>query len=102
MTSRIAAIAAFLALVAPAGGVAIQSATTPVNAETRDRLIPTGTLLRIEMLQTVSSAFNKPGDTFGFQVVDNVMAGTRVAVPAGTKGTGKVLEARKARMGSED
>jgi len=102
MINRLAAFAVLLALAAPIAASAIPSATTPVDAQDRNRLIPAGTLLRIEMLQTVSSAFNKPGDAYAFQVVDNVMAGDRIAIPAGTKGSGKVLEAHKARMGGED
>jgi len=102
MINRIATLAASIALAAPVAASAIQHATTPIDADTRNRLVAAGTLVRIEMLQTVSSATNKKGDTFGFSVVDNVMAGDRVAIPAGTRGTGEVLDARRAHMAGED
>jgi hypothetical protein len=82
--------------------MAILHATTPVNDATQDKLIGSGTLIKIEMLQTVSSAHSKAGDKFAFRVVQDVMAGTRVAIPAATEGSGKVLEARPARGGRTD
>lgn len=100
-TSLVAAATA-IALLAPVGALAIGYASTPVDAQTRNRLIPAHTLIRIQMLQTVSSAFNKKGDTFSFAVVDDVMAGDRIGIPAGTKGTGKVVEARRAHMAGEN
>ncbi|MBC5806405.1 MAG: hypothetical protein DLM53_11890 [Candidatus Eremiobacter antarcticus] len=82
--------------------IAIPHATTPVNDATQDKLIGTGTLVKIEMLQTISSAHSKAGDKFTFRIVQNVMAGSRVAIPAMTQGSGKVLESRPARGGRND
>jgi hypothetical protein len=101
--TRLAGLAAAGAIaVVPVAALAIGSATTPINAQTRESLIAAKTLVRIEMLQTVSSAFSKKGDVFTFAVVDNVMAGNRVAIPAGAQGTGKVLDSRRAHMAGED
>lgn len=86
-------------LVCVAPSFAIPHATAPVTEQDRDSLIGAGTLVKIEMLQTVSSAHSKAGDVFRFRVVDNVMAGDRIAVPAGIEGTGKVLEAHAAGGG---
>jgi hypothetical protein len=104
MIARIRTLVAIaaLALLVPAASLAIGHATTPVDSRTRNTLIAAHTLVRIEMLQTVSSAFSKKADVFTFQVVDSIMAGNRVAIPAGTRGTGKVLEARKAHMAGGD
>ncbi|HXW51468.1 MAG TPA: hypothetical protein VEJ41_05710 [Candidatus Acidoferrales bacterium] len=81
---------------------AIEHATTPIDDETRNTLIPTGTLIRVTMLQTVTSAHCSKGQTFNFKVLDDVKAGDRVAIPAGTTGTGKVVECKPAHGGRED
>jgi hypothetical protein len=81
---------------------AIEHATTPIDDETRNSLIAEGTLIRIALIQTVSSAHCQKGQTFAFQVLDDVKAGSRVAIPAGFKGTGKVTECRPAHGGRED
>lgn len=100
--SLLIALAAVCAAFIAAPVAAIEHATTPENDETRDSLIASGTLLRVVMLQTVSSAHCKKGDTFGFRVIDDVKAGSRVAIPAGTMGTGKVTECAPAHGGRED
>jgi len=97
------AAAAVLAFVAsPMAAVAIPHADAPVTDQTRDTLLPTGTLLRISMKQTVSSAHSKTGDSFAFTVVDDVKIGDRVALPAGTVGTGKVVRSAPAHGGRVD
>ncbi|MDQ6825412.1 MAG: hypothetical protein M3007_08130 [Candidatus Eremiobacteraeota bacterium] len=81
---------------------AITHANAPVTEQSRNMLIGAGTLVKIEMLQTISSAHSKVGDKFDFKVAADVMAGDRIAIPAGSQGTGKVLESRSARAGRED
>jgi len=81
---------------------AIEHASTPQNDETRDSLIGEGTLVKIVMLQTVSTAHCSVGDKFTFRVVDNVMAGSRVAIPAGTTGSGKVSVCKPAHGGRQN
>lgn len=81
---------------------AIEHATTPEDDETRNSLIAEGTLIRISLVQTVSSAHCQKGQTFQFKVLDEVKAGTRVAIPAGTAGSGKVTDCRPAHGGRED
>ncbi len=95
-------LALALVLVFGPPGLAITHATTPKTDQMQDTLIAAGTLVRIETLNSLSSASNKKGDRFNFQVVDNVKAGNRTAVPAGTTGTGKVIESRAARGGRQD
>lgn len=101
ITRLLAAALAALSFV-PSAASAIQHATAPVNALTRDRLIGSGTLIKIAMVQTISSAFSKAGDKFSFRVIQDVMAGDRLAIPAGTIGTGKVTDAKRAGMGRAD
>lgn len=99
--SLCAAIAALVACL-PAAGLAIEHATTPQNDETRDSLIGMGTLIRIEMLQTVTTAHCRVGDKFQFRVVDDVKAGARIAIPAGTTGSGKVTICAPAHGGRQN
>jgi hypothetical protein len=82
--------------------MAIEHASSPQNDETRDSLIGQGTLIRIVMLQTVSTAHCTVGDKFTFRVVDDVKAGSRVAIPAATTGSGKVTLCRPEHGGRQN
>src|SRR5579863_4075100 len=97
-----AGIALVLSVGAPRSASAIPHADAPVTDQTRDTLIATGTLIRIAMRQSVSSAHNKPGDLFTFSVVDPVYVGDRIAIAAGTAGTGKILNCSPAHGGRVD
>jgi hypothetical protein len=92
-----ALIAVSISAAAPA--LAIPHATTPVTEETKNSLLQSGTLLRISLDQTISSARNKVGDKFGYAIVDDVRIGDRVVIPAGTKGAGTVTAVRPAHGG---
>lgn len=96
------AATAAMALQSAGAAFAIEHATTPATDETRNTLIASGTLVRIVMLQTVTSAHCKAGDKFLFRVVANVMAGDRVAIPTGANGTGKISDCRPAHGGRVD
>ena len=95
-----AAILAFAAC--PLAAVAIPHADAPVTDETRDTLLPSGTLFRIAMNNTVSSAHSKAGDLFTFTIVDDVRIADRVAVPSGITGSGKVVTSAPAHGGRVD
>jgi hypothetical protein len=59
--------------------------------------VPVGTVLRMRIDQTLSSAQAKPGDVFdGIVVSDVVVAGGEVAIPRGTPVLGTVVDAKKA------
>ena len=97
------AAAALITMAAwPLAAAAIPHANAPVTDQTRDTLLPTGTLLRIAMQHTVSSARNKAGDPFTYTIVDPVKIGDRIALPAGTTGTGKVVRSSPAHGGRVD
>jgi hypothetical protein len=103
-TRHLVCLCAAIALLffgAPKSAVAIEHATTPQNDETRDSLIGAGTLLRIVMLQTVTTAHCSAGDKFTFRV-DDVKAGSRIAIPAGTTGSGKVTICTPAHGGRKN
>jgi hypothetical protein len=95
-----AAFALSWGLAAPA--FAIPHAEAPVTAQSKDTLLPTGTLFRIAMNSSISSAHSKTGDKFTFTVVDDVKIGDRIAIPAGTAGTGTVERAAPAHGGQVD
>jgi hypothetical protein len=102
---RIAALAGIVVLLAtgmPRTAFAIPHANAPETDQTRDTLLSTGTLIRIAMKQTVSSAHAKVGDQFSYVVVDDVFVGTRLAIPKGTVGTGKVTRVSPAHGGRVD
>ena len=100
--SRLAALAGIAVVLAagmPHTAFAIPHANAPETDQTRDTLLSTGTLMRIAMKQTVSSAHAKVGDPFTYVVVDDVYVGTRLAIPKGTVGTGKVIRVAPAHGG---
>lgn len=59
-----------------------------------EKTIPQGTILRLEMADAVSSADSKQGDTFEANVVEDVVVGGQVAIPAGSAVSGRVAAAR--------
>ena len=100
--SLFVAVALACAAFRPLPAAAIPHAEAPVTDASRDTLVPEGTLFRIAMKNTLSSAHSKTGDAFAFTVVDDVKIGDRVAIPAGTTGTGKVVRAQPAHGGRVD
>jgi len=85
-----------------AHAAAIEHGDTPQNDETRDNLISEGTLVRISMLQTISTAHCTDNQKFTFRVMDDVKAGSRVAIPAGTTGSGRVTLCQPAHGGRQN
>lgn len=98
----LAGIAIIIATSIPRAALAIPHANAPETDQTRDTLLSSGTLIRIAMKQTVSSAHNHVGDPFSYTVVDDVIVGTRVAIPKGTVGTGKIVKVAPAHGGRVD
>jgi hypothetical protein len=62
--------------------------------------IPDGTMLRLALLEDLSSATNKADDEVNFEVAEDVKVGDLVAIPRGSTARGHVVEAQpKRRMG---
>lgn len=61
-----------------------------------DTEIPGKTLVKIRLLDALNSDINKNGDTFRYEVADDVKIGNVLAIPAGSLGVGKVEKAKKA------
>jgi type IV secretory pathway VirB10-like protein len=69
------------------------AAPEPEEAQPEPARVPAGTVLEVEMLDTISSEHSHIGDTFRARVSGNVRADGRVAIPNGSEVMGEVTEA---------
>jgi hypothetical protein len=58
-----------------------------------------GSIVELEITQTVSTKTNHRGDAFTLRLAQPIMAGAQVLVPAGTTGGGEVIDAASPRWG---
>jgi type IV secretory pathway VirB10-like protein len=65
---------------------------TPAAPVARSVQVPGGTPIVVALSSALSSKTAKTGDTFEATVASNVVAEGRVAVPAGTRVTGKIVQ----------
>ena len=71
------------------------------SVSSRNAVVPAGTVLMVVFKETLSSATSRDGDRFRAEVVDPVRVNGRVAIPAGSVISGRVLSARPAaKLGS--
>ena len=61
-------------------------------------LIPAGTLVSIRFLSTLSSKSNKTGETFNFQISENVFLDNKLVISADSTGLGEIASAKKATI----
>ncbi len=61
-------------------------------------VVPAGTLVPIRFLSTLSSKSNKTGETFDFQISENVFLDNKLLIPANSKGVGEITKAKKATI----
>ena len=61
-------------------------------------IIPAGTLVSIRFLSTLSSKNNKAGDTFNFQIAENIFIENKLVIPANFAGVGEIVDAKKATI----
>ncbi|MBA7590774.1 hypothetical protein ES708_32911 [subsurface metagenome] len=61
-------------------------------------LIPAGTLVSIRFLSTLSSKSNKAGETFIFQISENVFLDNKLIIPVNSEGVGEITKAKKATL----
>jgi hypothetical protein len=64
-------------------------------------IVPSGTLIDIQLDEPVSSNTHRKGDWFALSLSGPVMLGDRIVVPAGTTGRGQVVHAAKAGWGGK-
>ncbi len=61
-------------------------------------VIPAETLVPIRFLSTLSSKTNKAGETFNFQIAENVFLDNKIIIPANYEGVGEITKAKKATI----
>jgi len=61
-------------------------------------VIPAETLIPIRFLSTLSSKNNKTGETFDFQISENIFIDNKLVIPVNSKGVGEITEAKKATL----
>jgi hypothetical protein len=60
--------------------------------------IPAGTLIPVSFLNSLSSKDNKMGDTFNFQITENIFIDNKLVIPNNTVGVGEVVNVKKATI----
>ena len=61
-------------------------------------VIPAGILVPIRFLSTLSSKDNKAGETFKFQIAENVFLDNKLVIPTNSLGVGEIIEAKRATI----
>ena len=61
-------------------------------------VIPAGTLVPIRFLSSLSSKNNKTGETFDFQISENVFLDNKLIIPVNSEGVGEITKAKKATL----
>jgi hypothetical protein len=61
-------------------------------------IIPAGTLVSIRFLNNLSSKESISGETFGYQVGENIFVDNRLVISADSTGLGEITLAKKARI----
>ena len=61
-------------------------------------LIPAGALVPIRFLSSISSKDSTTGDTFNFQIAENVFLDNKLVIPTNSLGIGEIIEAKRATI----
>jgi len=61
-------------------------------------LIPAGTLVPVRFLSTLNSKNNKTGETFNFQIGENLFLDNKLIIPVNSEGVGEITKAKKASI----
>jgi len=69
--------------------------------QVEEMTIPAGTLVPVSFLSTLSSKDNKMGDTFNFQITENIFIDNKLVIPNNTVGVGEVVKVKKATILSQ-
>jgi hypothetical protein len=67
----------------------------PRRDESRRLVVPEGTEIPVVLTSTISSKVARAGDEFEVSVASDIMAGSEVAIPKGTRASGTVVDAKK-------
>jgi len=66
--------------------------------QVEEMVIPAETLAPIRFLSTLSSKNSKKGETFNFQISENIFLDNKLIIPANSQGVGEITEAKKATL----
>jgi hypothetical protein len=69
---------------------AVESEQGMPPAGARDAIVPTGTMVQVELSEEVNANDNDVGDTFTATVTEDVMVDGEVVVPTGSQVTGRI------------
>lgn len=69
-----------------------------INANIKTKRVPAGTVIKLKLLDPVSSSNMELGDQFDLMVTDNVKVNNSVVIPQGTVIRGSVEELQKPKM----
>jgi hypothetical protein len=58
--------------------------------------VPSGTVLAVQLSESLSSDLNHPGDTFSARLVSPIMVGNQMVIPENATVWGEIVEARNA------
>jgi len=61
-------------------------------------IVPAGTLVPVSFLSSLSSKDNKTGETFNFQITENIFIDNKLVVPNNSEGVGEIIKAKKATI----
>ena len=61
-------------------------------------VIPAGTLVPIRFLSPLNSKINKTGETFDFQIIENLFLDNKLIIPVNSEGVGEITKAKKASI----
>jgi hypothetical protein len=91
-------VAASMLAVAPSRAQEAPPAPPPSSVS---RIVHAGTLVHVVMVDAVSSKTAKRDDMFTLRLVEPIMAGDQILVPAGPTGEGQVVDAGRGGFGGK-
>jgi len=59
-------------------------------------IVPAGTLVPVSFLSSLSSKDNKTGETFNFQITENIFIDNKLIIPNNSEGVGEIINLKKA------
>jgi hypothetical protein len=68
----------------------------PSKGTPKQVIVPDGTVLAVQLSESLSSELNRAGDTFSARLVAPIMVGNQIAIPANAIVQGEIVEVRNA------
>jgi hypothetical protein len=78
-------------------GARVDASVPKLSTETRKQVtIPSGTVLAVQLSESLSSDLNHQGDTFSARLVSPIMVGNQTVIPANATVQGEIVEVQNA------